>query len=123
MSAGLRMNTSADSADEVADPETESDRMDGWIWRPHLRSFLKSLARYNGTHLDDTDWDVISIGLAPTDDEDPDAWYSWPCPVCPTPSTSVSRTLGGNEVSVVITGATSADLRLRIDTLMDAFAR
>ncbi|MFC7264263.1 hypothetical protein [Streptomyces lutosisoli] len=29
---------------------------------------------------------------------------------------------GGNEISVTLTGATSADLRLRIDTLMDAFA-
>jgi hypothetical protein len=122
VSAGLRMNTPADSADEVADPETESDRMDGWIWRPQLRSFLQLLAHYNGTDLDETDWDTISLGLAPTDDEDPDAWYSWPLPgLSHSLDLRLANALGGNEISVVITGATSAALRLRIDTLMDAF--
>ncbi|MFF4346624.1 hypothetical protein [Streptomyces sp. NPDC001530] len=107
----------------MSDPETESDEMRGWIWRPHLRSFLTLVAGYNGARFDETDWDAVLLGLGPTDDENPHAWYS--CPLTGAGHSlhvRLANALGGNEVSVAITGATSADLRLRIDTLMDAFA-
>ncbi|WP_330304467.1 MULTISPECIES: hypothetical protein [unclassified Streptomyces] len=128
VSAGLRMTAIAPADGngpeaEVSDPETESDEMRGWIWRPHLRSFLELLARYNSMWFDETDWETVSIGLETTDDETPDAWYSYPLDSSlHSLNVRLANTRGGNEVSVALTGATSADLRLRIDTLMDAFA-
>lgn len=130
VSAGLRMTATAPADGigpgpeaEVSDPETEPDEMRGWIWRPHLRSFLELLARYNSMWFDETDWETVSLGLETTDDETPDAWYSYPLDSSlHSLNVRLANTLGGNEVSVALTGATSADLRLRIDTLMDAFA-
>ncbi|WP_327428592.1 hypothetical protein [Streptomyces sp. NBC_01236] len=126
VSAGLRMTAPEDGdvpAAEVSDPETESDEMRGWIWRPHLRSFLELLARYNSMWFDETDWETVSLGLETTDDETPDAWYSYPLDSSlHSLNVRLANSPGGNEVSVALTGATSADLRLRIDTLMDAFA-
>lgn len=124
VSAGLRMTASEEVPEaEVSAPEAESDRMSGSVRRPHLRSFLELLAHYNGVWFEETDWEAVSLGLHATDDADPDTWYSHPLAgTLHSLDVRLANVLGGNEVAVAVTGATSADLRLRIDTLMDAFA-
>ncbi|GAA4050969.1 hypothetical protein [Streptomyces shaanxiensis] len=120
--AGLRMT---DPARQETYPETEPDEMTGTVWKEsRLRPFLELLADYVNYPFDDTDWETIEIGLDPTDNEDPDAWYSYPL-IGPAHSLEirVARDVEeGDMVSVAVSGATAADLRLRIDTLFAAFA-
>ncbi|WP_228473068.1 hypothetical protein [Streptomyces cyaneochromogenes] len=121
--AGLRMT---DPARRETYPETEPDEMTGAVCEEsRLRPFVELLADYVNHAFDDTDWETIEIGLDPTDNEDPDAWYSYPL-TGPAHSLEirVARDVeDGDMVSVAVKGATAADLRLRIDTLFAAFAR
>lgn len=120
VSAGLR---TTEPAEQVTYPETESNEMGGCVWgESRLRRFLELLAGYINYPFDDTDWETIEVGLDGTDDEDPDAWYSYPL-IGPVESLEVrlARDVVTDKVSVAVTGATSADHRLRIDTLFDAF--
>ncbi|MFE0255203.1 hypothetical protein [Streptomyces sp. NPDC059010] len=120
VSAGLR---TAGPAERVTYPETESDEMGGAVWgESRLRTFLELLAHYIDHPFDDTDWETIEIGLEPTDDE-ADVWYSYPL-IGSVQSLDVrlARDAEADIVRVTVTGATLADLRLRIGTLFDAFS-
>lgn len=120
--AGLRMT---DPTRQETYPETEPDEMGGAVWKESdLRPFLGFLSGYINYAFDDTDWETVEIGLESTDNEDPEAWYSYPL-TGPTHSLEVRAARDiedGDMVSVAIKGATAADLRLRIDTLFAAFA-
>ncbi|MFJ8361450.1 hypothetical protein [Streptomyces sp. NPDC093984] len=116
-----------DAASHATRPE-----LDGRIGRGNVRLFLELLSSYLAYDFDDTDWDTIALGLEPTDDtEEVAAWYAYPL-VGRVQTAHVHLALARpfeeddeddlNAVSVVVTGADSADLRLRIDTLMDALA-
>lgn len=120
--AGLRMT---DRAAQETYPETEPDEVTGAIREEsRLRPFLELLAGYIGYAFDDTDWETIEIGLESTDNEDPEAWYSYPLSgPAHCLEIRVARDVEeGDMVSVAVSGATAADLRLRIDTLCAAFA-
>jgi hypothetical protein len=56
-------------------------------------------------------------------EEAPDSWYSYPL-VGTNASLKVTlaQSVGGQEVSVSVTGAETPELRLRTDTLLSAFA-
>lgn len=119
VSAGLRM---AHPAEQETYPETEPDEMSGWIWESRLRAFLELVSHYNGYVFDDIDWETVEIGLDPTDDDRSDAWYSYPLiGSVHSLDVRVARSVGAGIVSVVVTGAGSPDLRLRISTLFAAF--
>ncbi|MFE2970687.1 hypothetical protein ACFXKC_45180 [Streptomyces sp. NPDC059340] len=95
----------------------------GWIWGRNLRAFLELLSRYAGYALDETDWETIEAGVQDTDDEAPDSWYSYPLVgTNATLKVALARAVGGQEVSVSVTGAETPELRLRTDTLLSAFA-
>jgi hypothetical protein len=111
-----------DASDKVPDPEVHE--MSGWIWHGSLEPFLGLLARYiRYDAFDATDWNTVRQGLEGTDDVASDGWYAYPLNG-PLHSVNVrmARSTGGDEVSVVVAGAVSAELRLRIDTLMAAFS-
>jgi hypothetical protein len=95
----------------------------GWIWGRNLRAFFQLLSRYAGYASDETDWETIEAGVQDTDDEAPDSWYSYPL-VGTNASLKVTlaQSVGGQEVSVSVTGAETPELRLRTDTLLSAFA-
>ncbi|MEV7525409.1 hypothetical protein [Streptomyces sp. NPDC091371] len=95
----------------------------GWIWERNLRSFLELLSHYVGYDFDATDWDAVELGIEETDDERADGWYSYVL-VGEEREVEVrlARSVGGDEVSVAVNGSLSAELRVRADTLVSAFA-
>ncbi|MFF4901843.1 hypothetical protein [Streptomyces sp. NPDC001068] len=100
-----------------------SDPIAGWIWSRNLRAFLELLSRYVGYDFDETDWQAIEAGVQETDDEVSGSWYRYA--VVGTNATvqvALARAVGGEEVSVSVTGAETPELQLRTDTLMSAFA-
>ena len=95
----------------------------GWIWGRNLRALLELLSRYSGYAFDETDWETIATGVQDTDDEAPDGWYSYPLAgTSGTLEVFLAQAVGGEEVSVSITGAEIPELQLRTDTLLSAFA-
>ncbi|MFF3453722.1 hypothetical protein ACFYXH_05210 [Streptomyces sp. NPDC002730] len=95
----------------------------GWIWGRNLRSFLELLSHYVGYHFDATDWDTVALAMEETNDEQADRWYSYPL-VGDVHEVEVqlARSVGGDEVSVTVNGVATAELELRADTLLSAFA-
>ncbi|MER5898063.1 hypothetical protein [Streptomyces sp. NPDC001876] len=118
VSAGVRARF---PADEATDPRLHD--IGGWIWQRNLATFTGLLAHYVDSEFDETDWDTVAAGLETTDDEDPDGWYAYPL-IGSTASLEMrlANSLGSDVLSVVVSGAESAALRLRIDTLMSALA-
>ncbi|WP_424643257.1 hypothetical protein [Embleya sp. AB8] len=117
------------SAGLVADAPTKEaagparHEIAGWIWRRNLEAFLDLLKQYVGQYSDDTDWDSLELGLETTDDEDPSRWYSHPVAgAAHSLDVRLANASGSDMLSVVVAGADSAVLRLRIDTLMAAFS-
>ncbi|MFD4571095.1 hypothetical protein ACFWNK_07865 [Streptomyces sp. NPDC058417] len=95
----------------------------GWIWDRHLRVFLELLSRYSGYAFGDLDWETVAAAVQDTDDETSGRWYTYPLAGADaTVDVALARAVGGAEVSVRVTGADTAELRLRTDTLLTAFA-
>ncbi|MFC8422203.1 hypothetical protein ACFUN7_15200 [Streptomyces sp. NPDC057236] len=95
----------------------------GWIMDRNLRGFLDLLSHHAGCAFDETDWETVEAGVQDTDDEAPDGRYSYP--LVGTDAVlraSLARAVGGQEVSVRVTGAGTPELRLRTDTLLSASA-
>lgn len=127
VSGGLPGYTPADDEDTHTGVHGP-DEMTGWIRADNVRPFLETLCRYvtRGDYADDIDWDEVARALEATDDEideDPAARYTQSLQgPFHTLHVCLARAIGGDAVSVVVTGADSADLRLRVDTLLDVFA-
>ncbi|GGW76835.1 hypothetical protein [Streptomyces galilaeus] len=95
----------------------------GWIWGRNLRAFLELLSSYAGYAFDEADWETIEVGVQATDDEAHDGWYSYPLVgTSTTLEVAIAQAVGGEEVSVRVTGAETPELQLRTDTLLSAFA-
>ncbi|MFD6419882.1 hypothetical protein [Streptomyces sp. NPDC060194] len=95
----------------------------GWIWGRNLRTFLELLSRYAGYTFDETDWETIEAGIQNTDDEAPDGWYSYPLVgTHATLEVTLAHAVGGEEVSIKVTGAKTPEPTLRTDTLLAALA-
>ncbi|ORT55068.1 hypothetical protein [Streptomyces sp. CB03238] len=118
VSAGLRVSF---PTDDTADPSLRD--IGGWIWQRNLAAFMELLSRYVDSDFDETDMDRLALGLEATDDEDPDGWFAYPL-IGSTASLEVrlANSVGSDVLSVVVAGAWSAALRLRIDTLMSALS-
>jgi hypothetical protein len=97
--------------------------VEGWIWNENVQSFLALLSRYASYDFDGTDWQAVELGLEATDDEHPDLWYSYPLVGSHHRlELHLAQAVGGNEVSVRVTGTSNPELLLRADTLIAAFA-
>ena len=124
VSGGLPGHTPADDEDAFG-----PDDLRGRVRADAVRPFLEQLAHYlpRGRHtVEDLDEDAIAAALEATDDRngrDPAAWcaYSF-AGIVDTVHVRLARATDGDEVSVVVTGADSPDLRLRVDTLLNVFA-
>ncbi|MFG2951444.1 hypothetical protein [Streptomyces adustus] len=95
----------------------------GWIWGRNLRAFFELLSRYAGYAFDETDWKTVEAGMQDTDDEAPHGWYSYPLVgTSATLEVALAQAVGGEEVSVRVTGAGTPELQFRTDTLLSALA-
>ncbi|MEU5024433.1 hypothetical protein [Streptomyces milbemycinicus] len=84
-----------------------------------------SLPRYVGTgDYEPTDWNTVALSLEGTHDSDPEiGWYTHQLTgAWQSVEVRLANAVGSDELSVVINGAESAELRLRIDTLISAFS-
>lgn len=108
---------------------TERD-LGGAVRTEHLRTFLAVLSGYLLYEFDDSDWDTVALGIEDTDDEEEViGWYDYPLEGglhAVRVHLALCRPFredddGASEfVSVRVTGACSADLWLRVDTLITA---
>ncbi|MFJ9871055.1 hypothetical protein [Streptomyces sp. NPDC101165] len=95
----------------------------GWIWNENVQPFLALLSHYAGYDFDGSDWQAVELGLAYTDDEDPDRWYGYPLVGSDHHiEVRLARAVGGDEVFVRVTRTPGPELLLRADTLIAAFA-
>ncbi|MEU0086772.1 hypothetical protein [Streptomyces sp. NPDC006274] len=116
VSAALFAN---DASDAIAGPRVHE--MSGWIRRRSLELFLELLITY--IRHDDLDWNTVARGVEGTDVQAPGCWYPYPLEgLIHTVNVRLAQVNGEDELSIVVAGAVSAELRLRIDTLMDAFS-
>ncbi|MDX3098187.1 hypothetical protein PV703_18905 [Streptomyces sp. ME01-24h] len=100
-----------------------NESITGWIWGRNLRAFLELMSHYAGYAFDETDWETIEAAVQNTDDEAPDGWYSYPLAGSSAVlQVALAQAVGGEEMSVNVTGADTCELRLRADTLLSAFA-
>ncbi|MER7734582.1 hypothetical protein ABTX80_27185 [Streptomyces erythrochromogenes] len=95
----------------------------GWIWERNLRPFLELLSHYVGYAFDASDWETVARAVGETDDERADGWYTYPLAgETGRAEVRLARCAGGDEVRVTVHGPLTADLRLRADTLLSAYA-
>ena len=102
--------------------DTDAVTITGWVWESNVHPFLRVLSGYAGYGFDPTDWEVISLGLEETDDEDPNGWYSYELIGVSRVGLQMARCLGDGIVLLrVISG--SSDIQIRAETLLDAYAQ
>ncbi|WP_030770905.1 MULTISPECIES: hypothetical protein [unclassified Streptomyces] len=95
----------------------------GWIRQHNLRSLPELSSHSVGYDFDGTDGDTVAAAMEGTDDERADRRYS--CPLVGDDlevEVRLARPIGGDEVSVSVHGISTAELELRADTLLTAFA-
>ncbi|WP_285735613.1 hypothetical protein [Kitasatospora phosalacinea] len=95
--------------------------LDGLVRRRSLAAFLHLLAEY-ARDFTATDWDAAAAHVRSTDEDDPGTWDTHPVRAA-SGSLRVrlaNVTRDADLVRVVVTGATDAELGLRIDTLFGA---
>jgi hypothetical protein len=113
--------------DPDADEETtEPVRgvIDGRIRRRHLETFLDLLSNYVRHCPQDGAWNSVVQALEHSSSENPDGWHSFSMTgIFESLNIRIARVSGSDLVSVVVVNANSAELRLRVSTLMDAFER
>ncbi|MEI5520582.1 hypothetical protein WB401_26370 [Streptomyces brasiliscabiei] len=115
-------------ADDGTPPTDSGSDCGGRVRSDAVSSFLDHLAPYTrGHHPDeDIDPDTLAEALETTDDTgDPDSATWWTHTFEGTFATvrvRLARSARDDAVSVVVTGADSPELRLRVDTLLEVFA-
>ncbi|MDI6105119.1 hypothetical protein QLQ12_41700 [Actinoplanes sp. NEAU-A12] len=105
--------------DEQTGPEKEATEIDGRIRLSHLGGFLDLLSEYALHRPADSARDVVARAMETREDED--GWYSYAM-VGVFESLDIRLAVDGDLVGVVVAGAHSPALRLRISTLLDVFA-
>ncbi|GLW52204.1 hypothetical protein [Kitasatospora phosalacinea] len=104
-----------------AGAEPPEHELDGLVRRRSLGLFLHLLAEF-ARDFTGTDWDALAAHVRSTDEDDPGTWDTHP--VAGSARTLRVRlanvTRDDDLVRVVVTGATDAELGLRIDTLFEA---
>jgi hypothetical protein len=96
--------------------------LDGRIPRRNLGSFMHLLAWFTNSDVAPTDWDATAARVRSTEEDDLHTWDTHPVEGT-TASLHVhvaTVTRDDGLLDVVVTGATDAELRLRIDTLFAA---
>lgn len=114
VSGGLEPHAEADP--DAWPVEPVRDEIDGRIERRHLETFLALVAHYIHHQPEDGAWDAVTRALA-----EGDSSYAM-VGIFETLGIRMSRVRDSDVVSVVVADARAADLRLRISTLLDAFA-
>ncbi|GCE00475.1 hypothetical protein [Embleya hyalina] len=96
--------------------------LDGRISRGNLGSFMHLLARFTDADFVPTDWDAVVACVRSTDEDDFAMWdtHSMEGSTASLHVHVATVTRDKDLVDVVVTGATDAKLRLRIDTLFAA---
>jgi hypothetical protein len=110
-----------DAEEEAGLPETKGTGIDGRIRLPHLGVFLDLLSEYALHRPTDKARDVVALAMRSGKDDDRDTWHSYTMDGI-YETLAVRLAADGDLVSVVVAGAHSPALRLRISTLLDAFA-
>ncbi|MBB2943500.1 hypothetical protein FB565_003213 [Actinoplanes lutulentus] len=107
------------TGDEEPQPEPVWDEIDGRVQLHHLGTFLALLAGYTHHEPVDEGWDAVTKAVEAGGDEHAYAMAGV------FESLDIRMTLDRDSalVFVLVANARSADLRLRINTLMDAFDR
>ncbi|WP_395298276.1 hypothetical protein ACF9IK_36060 [Kitasatospora hibisci] len=96
--------------------------LEGRIHRRNLGLFVSLLAQFTDADFTQSDWDAVAAHVRSTDEDDRSTWDTHPVEGS-TASLHVriaNVTRDDDLVEVVVTGATDAGLRLRIDTLFEA---
>ena len=101
---------------------TDPVAVTGWVWESNVHPFLRMLSSYVGYGFDPTDWEVISLGLEETDDEDTNRWYTYELFGAAPVGLQMARCIGDGIVMLRVIGG-SSDIQLRAETLMDAYAQ
>ncbi|MFH0245842.1 hypothetical protein ACGRHY_26280 [Streptomyces sp. HK10] len=79
--------------------------VEGWVWGRNVRPL------------------IVEAALSATDDERDDGWYSYPLAGPDrTVRVRLATAVGSDVVCVEISGVQTAELRIRADTLLSAFA-
>ncbi|WP_326582893.1 hypothetical protein OG250_29480 [Streptomyces sp. NBC_00487] len=128
VSGGLPGYVPADDEDTCPSPHGPDD-LGGRVRADSVRPLLEQLSHYvtrDPYAVEDIDWDALTAALATTDDtndRDPAAWATHAFDgFLGTVRVRLARSARADAVSAVVTGADSADLRLRVDTLLNVFA-
>jgi hypothetical protein len=93
----------------------------GWVWESNVHPLLRVLSGYVGYGFDVTDWEVISLGLEETDDQDASRWYSYELTGVAPVGLQMARCLGDGIVMLRVIGG-SSDIQIRAETLIAAYA-
>ncbi|KAB2366198.1 hypothetical protein [Actinomadura montaniterrae] len=84
---------------------------------------MEMISEVVGYDFDDSDWLAISMALPDTDDEQADGWYAYPLVGDRQVEVRLSRAVGGDEVSIEVTGMADDRTRESIELLLTVFAR
>ncbi|WP_327001116.1 hypothetical protein OHA72_39135 [Dactylosporangium sp. NBC_01737] len=93
--------------------------MQDWVFEENVVQFLQHLSRYIGYRYDHLDEDALTGALEQTDDETPDAWFTYPLQGTPPLTVSLAQAVDGSVVSVRVDGDIDPVLAARIETLFD----
>jgi hypothetical protein len=101
----------------------KADVVSGWIWSHHLLPFLQLLSHYAGYAFDGADWTTVEAGVEGADDAHADGWYSYRLTGDRAHlEVALAHAAGSDILMVGVAGADDPELRLRVDTLISAYA-
>ncbi|HEU5027437.1 MAG TPA: hypothetical protein VFV01_21135 [Spirillospora sp.] len=105
------------------DDRGEASSAAGWVLSSNVRPLMEMISEVVEYDFDDSDWLAISTALPDTDDEQADCWYAYPLVGVRQAQVRLSRAVGGDEVSVEVTGISDDRTRESIELLLTVFAR
>jgi hypothetical protein len=109
--------------DEQSGLPQDQTALSGWVWDTNVHALVAALGGLVNYEPDDWDWNAIDFGLAATDAEACDRWYTYPLVGTRALTLAMANEPGASVTSVRVHHPGDPVLLARIETVLALLSR